>query len=114
MENKSKNNDKIDYLLKQEPFSIDISEKHDLFCDAMQQSFLYHYNNNQLFKNLCDNQNFKVSNRVDDLSKYPFIPVTIFKEKNFFTKYLDIFESPPTMRVFFFILNYDLNIIQNR
>lgn len=82
MENKSKNNDKIDYLLKQEPFSIEISEKHDLFCDAMHQSFLYHYNNNQLFKNLCDNQNFKVSNRVDDLSKYPFIPVTIFKEKN--------------------------------
>jgi len=75
-------NDKIDYLLNQDPFGLSISEKHDLFCDAMHQSFLYHYDNNQLFKNLCDNQQFKVGNRINDLSKYPFIPVTIFKEKN--------------------------------
>ena len=82
MENRNNSINKIDYLLNKDPFSMSTSEKHDLFCDAMYQSFSFHYENNQLFKNLCDNQQFNVSNRVDDLSQYPFIPVTIFKEKN--------------------------------
>lgn len=69
----------IDQLLSEDPFLLEADKKDSLFMSAMNESFNHHINNNELFRNYCENQNFSIDSDCDDLHKFPYLPVNIFK-----------------------------------
>ena len=70
--------DSIDLLLNKEPFALDVSEKDKLFRKAIFESFRHHIENNELFRNYCNNQGFNLGNNPRELADYPYLPVNIF------------------------------------
>ena len=81
LESTSINNNPIDLLLNKEPFALDVSEKDRLFREAIFKSFRHHIENNELFRNYCNNQGFNLGNNPRELADYPYLPVNIFKNK---------------------------------
>ena len=77
----SNSQENIERLLNLSPFMPSETEKREIFADAMHESFVNHYANNQLFKNYCDNLDFSPKERLKRLSDYPYLPVNIFKNK---------------------------------
>ena len=56
-------------------------QSNQLFFEAMKEAFFYHYKNNSVYKNICDNENFDIKSieGYDDLYKIPHIIVDAFK-----------------------------------
>ena len=75
----------IDLLLDKEPFMLDESEKEKLFNEAIFESFSHHIENNELFRNYCNNQGFSLSTKQIELIDYPYLPVNIFKNKKLYS-----------------------------
>ncbi len=69
-------------LLKLNPYELSIEEKNKLFTKAMGESFKHHFNNCELFKNFCINQNFSPDDEIKNLGNLPYLPINIFKKKN--------------------------------
>jgi phenylacetate-coenzyme A ligase PaaK-like adenylate-forming protein len=72
----------IENLLSQKPYILGVSEKNDLFRKAMFRAFSFHFENNSLFRNFCENNDFKGDKIPERLEDYPYLPVNIFKKKN--------------------------------
>jgi phenylacetate-coenzyme A ligase PaaK-like adenylate-forming protein len=51
----------------------------------MFESFSHHINNNELFRNYCNNQGFSLSTKQIELIDYPYLPVNIFKNKKLYS-----------------------------
>jgi len=81
LESTTINNNPIDLLLNKEPFALDVSEKDRLFREAIFKSFRHHIENNELFRNYCNNQGFNLGSNPRELADYPYLPVNIFKNK---------------------------------
>ena len=81
----SNNKNSIDLLLDEAPFMLNVSERNSLFNAAMFESFSHHINNNELFRNYCNNQGFSLSNKQIELTDYPYLPVNIFKNKKLYS-----------------------------
>ena len=78
----STNNGSIDSLLNKEPFTMDALDKDKLFKKAIFESFNHHMENNELFRNYCNNQGFNLeTDEKRELADYPYLPVNIFKNK---------------------------------
>jgi len=75
----------IDLLLDKEPFMLNASEKEKLFNEAIFESFSHHIENNELFRNYCNNQGFSLESNQIRLIDYPFLPVNIFKKKKLYS-----------------------------
>ena len=75
----------IDLLLDKEPFMLDASEKEKLFNEAIFESFSHHIENNELFRNYCNNQGFSLESNQMQLIDYPYLPVNIFKKKKLYS-----------------------------
>ena len=69
----------VDKLLKLNPFKYDISVRDKLFLDSLHQMAIYHYENCDKYRRLCENNNFDPYYVSNDLIDYPYIPVNIFK-----------------------------------
>lgn len=84
---KISNNNKsaIDLLLSKDPYGLNIFEKEKIFKDALFESFSHHINNNDLFRQFCENQGFEINNKNLAITDYPYLPVNIFKNKNLFS-----------------------------
>jgi len=52
-----------------------------LFLEAMKEAFHFHYAHNEVYKNICDDENFNIDavKSIDDLSSIPHFLVDIFK-----------------------------------
>ena len=81
LESTTISNNPIDLLLNKEPFALDVSVKDKLFREAIFESFKHHIENNELFRNYCNNQGFNIGSNPRELADYPFLPVNIFKNK---------------------------------
>ena len=79
----------IESLLNESPFGLSLSDKKTLFNQAMFTAFKHHYENNELFKNFCDNQSISLNSEFEKLSDYPYLPVNIFKNKKLFSVNVD-------------------------
>ncbi len=65
--------------------AIEHTTKSDmLFFEAMKEAFDFHYSHNEVYKNICDNQNFSIDDvkNLDDLYKIPHIITDAFKWHN--------------------------------
>ena len=53
----------------------------ELFLQAMKEAFNFHYTHNEVYKNICDDENFSIDNvkTIEDLSYIPHLLVDIFK-----------------------------------
>lgn len=71
----------IDLLLNHRPFELDAFEKDILFKNAIFESFKHHITQNELFRNYCNNQGFKLKDKPSELADYPYLPVNIFKNQ---------------------------------
>jgi len=71
----------IDKLFKVEDALNHTKQSNQLFFEAMREAYLYHYKNNKVYKNICDNENFDIKSvkSYDDLYKIPHIIVDAFK-----------------------------------
>jgi len=74
---------KIDELFNKDPYSLDFKEKEIVFEKLIKDLFIFHYNNNTLYKNIIDSFGLDISYNVSYID-LPFLPVRIFK-------YLDLF-----------------------
>tara|TARA_B100000315_G_scaffold251859_1_gene287459 strand:- start:370 stop:1503 length:1134 start_codon:yes stop_codon:yes gene_type:complete len=75
----------IGLLLDKPPFISDASEKNNLFKAAIFEAFSHHIENNELFRNFCNNQGFSLGSNQRELSDYPYLPVNIFKNKKLYS-----------------------------
>jgi phenylacetate-coenzyme A ligase PaaK-like adenylate-forming protein len=71
----------IETLLSKPPFELSREQKTPLFEEAIFEAFNHHYNNNELFRNYCENNGFTACNKPDTISDYPYLPVNIFKNR---------------------------------
>ena len=71
----------IDKLFEIEDALNHTQESKELFFEAMMEAFIYQYNHNEVYKNICDNEDFNVQSikSYDDLHKIPHIIVDAFK-----------------------------------
>jgi len=72
---------KVELLLGHKPFELASSKKKKLFSEAMHESFNHHLNNNDLFRNYCENRDFELKGVIESMEDYPYLPVQIFKNK---------------------------------
>jgi len=74
----------IDKLFEIENALEHTQESKQLFFESMKEAFLFHYENNSVYKNICDNENFEIKQlqNYDDLYKIPHIIVDAFKWHN--------------------------------
>ncbi|MCD6482235.1 MAG: acyl-protein synthetase [Candidatus Izimaplasma sp.] len=65
----------------------DFEGTNQLFCNAIKENIIHHYNNCDEYKKILDNANFDPSTieKYDDLVKIPFIPTLYFKRHNLFS-----------------------------
>jgi len=83
----------LNYLLKQNAFSLDKFEKLKFFKKYLKVLTSLHYNKSDLYKIYLDKMNFKL-NKDTSLDSFPFLPVRLFKEFNFLSiKKRDIFKT---------------------
>ena len=75
----------IGSLWDKPPFISDASEKNNLFKAAIFESFSHHIENNELFRNYCNNQGFSLESNQMQLIDYPYLPVNIFKKKKLYS-----------------------------
>ncbi len=71
----------IDKLFEVQDAINHTKKSNQLFFEAMKEAFLYHYKNNEVYKNICDQENFDINTleSYDDLYKIPHIIVDAFK-----------------------------------
>lgn len=71
----------IDKLFEIEDALNHTKESNHIFFEAMKEAFSHHYKHNQVYKNICDNENFdiKTIKSYNDLYKIPHIIVDAFK-----------------------------------
>ncbi len=73
-----KEKSKIEQLLMSKPYCLTQEEKKESFLPAMKESLIYHYENSNEFKQICDNKEFNTSDfRLEDI---PYLPVSMFKK----------------------------------
>ena len=72
---------KVALLLEHKPFELEIFKKKKLFSEAIHESFNHHLDNNDLFRNYCENKNFQLKRVIDNIEEYPYLPIKIFKNK---------------------------------
>lgn len=70
---------KIEQLLMLKPYCLTQKEKSELFLLAMKESLIYHYENSNEFRQICDNKEFNIKNDFS-LEDIPYLPVSIFKK----------------------------------
>ncbi len=70
-----------DYFRKR-PFSLNIKEKKFFFLKGLNILNSLHYKNNNIYKNIIDRLG---SSKKETLESQPFLPVSIFKDIDFFT-----------------------------
>ncbi|MDO9630036.1 MAG: hypothetical protein Q7I99_09070 [Acholeplasmataceae bacterium] len=68
----------------------DLNQSDGLFCHAMRENALYHYNHCKDYKRILDEAQFNPLNikTMDDLIDLPFIPTLYFKHHELFSKAL--------------------------
>ena len=66
-------------LLEIPPFSLNKSEKTDLYAAAMQSLTSFHFKNCQPYQKILSNLGFD-SGRFCQITGYPFLPVRLFKD----------------------------------
>tara|TARA_A100001015_G_scaffold309849_1_gene410056 strand:- start:34 stop:1197 length:1164 start_codon:yes stop_codon:yes gene_type:complete len=69
----------INKYLKSSAFKLTLSQKEDRLLPLFKEEHLYHYNNNNLYKKIIDNE-YGSKNLFKSLETLPFIPVGYFKQ----------------------------------
>jgi phenylacetate-coenzyme A ligase PaaK-like adenylate-forming protein len=59
----------------------DTQECNDIFFNAVREAFEFHYRNSEIYRNICDQENFRFDSigSIDELYKLPHIIVDAFK-----------------------------------
>ena len=75
----------IEKLFEIENAFCNEKECNDIFFYAMKEAFFFHYENNEVYKKICDMENFNFNSigEVDELYKIPHIIVDAFKWYDF-------------------------------
>ena len=83
----------LNYLLKQNAYSLDKFEKLKFFRKYLNDLTSLHYKKSDLYKIYLDKLNFKPNKHIS-LGSFPFLPVRLFKEFNFLSiKKRDVFKT---------------------
>ena len=73
------NTSHIEKIFQMKPYEELNHEKKRIFLRAVLEELRFHYENNVLFKNFCDKNNFIPSKTHSNLETLPSIPVQVFK-----------------------------------
>lgn len=71
--------DKVDELLSFAPYDYS-AEQESAFVEALQEELLYHYENNEMFRQFCDRKGFDPKEKITDLNSLPPVAVSVYKE----------------------------------
>ena len=71
--------DPVENLLQLPPFSLNAEKKKTRFRQSMEHAFLHHLRNNPPFKRLCEASGMETETLDADPSRWPYIPVGLFK-----------------------------------
>ena len=72
----------VDELLALGPYDGSmVADK--IFTDALQQELIFHYENNQMYRQFCDRKGFDPHSRISSLLDIPAVAVSVFKELGF-------------------------------
>lgn len=71
--------DKVDNLLAFAPYDHS-PEQQSAFLESLQEELVYHYENNEMFRQFCDRKGFDPYVKIEDLSKIPPVAVSVYKE----------------------------------
>ncbi|MBR3302722.1 MAG: acyl-CoA reductase [Bacteroidales bacterium] len=69
----------IDSLFEQPVYSQS-AQTEELFLKALSQELIFHYENNQKYRNFCNRKGFDVYKPIENLSSIPSVAVSVFKE----------------------------------
>ena len=67
------------FILDCKPYDLDIGEKDLLFRENLMDELIHHYNNNKLYKQFCEKNDFNPSSFAGHINEIPAIPVHVFK-----------------------------------
>lgn len=73
---------KTDELLALAPFDGS-PECNILFLEALKEELMFHYDNNELYRQFCNRKNFNPYYSINSLSDIPAVSVSVFKELGF-------------------------------
>jgi len=74
----------IDELLKIPPFSLDGTEKQNVFFPALLETMQFHLKSSLSYRKWCESNNFKTEASAN-IVELPFVPVEVFKEFDLIT-----------------------------
>ncbi len=71
----------LDQLFKIKDVLNHTEEKDRIFLEAVKEAFVFHYHHNEVYKNICDAENFDIETvkTIDDVAKIPHLLVDAFK-----------------------------------
>ena len=72
----------IDRLFEQTVYS-DSPESKELFRKSLQDELIFHYENNQMYRQFCDRKEFDPYAELSDVCQIPPVAVSVFKELGF-------------------------------
>lgn len=71
--------DKVEELLSFAPYDYS-AEQESAFLEALQEELLYHYENNEMFRQFCDRKGYNPKEKITDLNSLPPVAVSVYKE----------------------------------
>lgn len=71
--------DKTDALLSFQPYDYS-PEQQAAFLEALREELIYHYENNDMFRQFCDRKGFNPKEDIQDLESIPPVAVSVYKE----------------------------------
>src|SRR5574344_111261 len=69
----------VDGLLALEPYDGSMGAD-KIFLEALQQELIFHYENNQMYRQFCNRKGFDPHRRISSLQDIPPVAVSVFKE----------------------------------
>ena len=65
------------------PAFDDSPESETLFLEALQEELIFHYDNNEMYRQFCQRKNFNPHKNFNSLSELPPVAVSVFKDLGF-------------------------------
>ena len=70
-------------LLFEQPTYSDDPVTSDLFLKALQEELIFHYENNEMYRQFCNRKGFDPHDELTDIEQIPPVSVSVFKELGF-------------------------------
>ena len=70
-------------LLFEQPTYSDDPITSDLFLKALQEELIFHYENNEMYRQFCNRKGFDPHDELTDIEQIPPVSVSVFKELGF-------------------------------